>query len=107
MPASGGEPRDIYSFTEGRNRPITPAWSADGRYIYFSRLQLPEALWDLHRVPANGGAPQKIDLTMVQIRHLSAHPDGQRIAFSSQGTNPAESQVWVMENFLPKRAGDK
>jgi Tol biopolymer transport system component len=107
MPTSGGEPRDIYSFTEGRNRPITPAWSADGRYIYFSRLQLPEGLWDLYRVSADGGAPQKIDLTMAQIRHLSVHPDGQRIAFSSQGTNPAESQVWVMENFLPKPAGDK
>jgi Tol biopolymer transport system component len=106
MPTSGGEPRDIYSFTEARNRPITPAWSADGRYVYFSRLRLPEALWDLYRVSADGGEPQKIDLTMAQIRHLSAHPDG-RIAFSSQGTSPQESQVWVMENFLPKSAGDK
>ncbi len=102
MPTSGGEPREICSFTEPRNRPNTPAWSADGRYVYFSRLRLPEALWDLYRVAAEGGEPQKIDLTMARIRHLSAHPDGQRIAFSSQGTNPQESQVWVMENFLPK-----
>ncbi|MBN2408517.1 MAG: PD40 domain-containing protein [Candidatus Aminicenantes bacterium] len=107
MPTSGGEPRDIYSFTDARNRPINPAWSADGRYVYFSKLRLPEALWDLYRVSADGGEPQRIDLTMAQIRHLSAHPDGQRIAFSSQGTSPQESQVWVMENFLPKSAGDK
>jgi Tol biopolymer transport system component len=38
---------------------------------------------------------------MAQLRHYSLHPDGQRIAFSSTGTNPEQSQVWVMENFLP------
>lgn len=101
MPTSGGEPRDIYSFTEARNRPINPAWSADGRSVYFSKLRLPEALWDLYRVSADGGEPQKIDLTMAGLRHFSVHPDGQRMAFSSQGTNPEQSQVWVMENFLP------
>ncbi|MGB7294033.1 MAG: tetratricopeptide repeat protein [Candidatus Aminicenantales bacterium] len=101
MPTSGGEPRDIYSFTEARNRPINPAWSADGRSVYFSKLRLPEALWDLYRVSADGGEPQKIDLTMAGLRHFSVHPDGQRIAFSSMGANPEQSQVWVMENFLP------
>jgi hypothetical protein len=38
---------------------------------------------------------------MCQFRHLSVHPDGQRFAFSSLGANPEQSQVWVMENFLP------
>jgi Tol biopolymer transport system component len=103
MPTSGGEPRDIYSFTEGRNRPINPAWSADGRYVYFSKLRLPEALWDLYRVSADGEEPQKIDLTMAGLRHFSVHPDGQRLAFSSMGANPEQSQVWVMENFLPQK----
>jgi hypothetical protein len=38
---------------------------------------------------------------MVRIRYLSVHPDGQHMAFSSMGTNPELTQVWVMENFLP------
>lgn len=103
MPASGGDPREIYSFEQEGSSPVTPAWSADGRYIYFCKPQAPfsEALWDLYRVPADGGEAQKIDLTMARFRHFSVHPDGQRVAFSSMGENPAQSQVWVMENFLP------
>ena len=84
---------------------MTPAWSADGRYIYFSKRQKsPEDMWDLYRVSVDGGKAQKIDLSVGQFRHFSVHPDGQHIAFSSMGANPEQSQVWVMENFLP---GDK
>ena len=105
MPASGGEPREIYRFEQGGNYVITPAWSADGRYIYFSKLQKPQGqgnIWDLYRISAETGEAQKINLSMAQLRHYSVHPDGLLLAFSSMGTNPEQSQVWVMENFLPK-----
>lgn len=102
MPTSGGDPRDIFSFEQGGNFIITPAWSADGLYIYFFKKQdLLGNMWDLYRVSADGGEAQKINLSMARFRHFSVHPDGQRIAFSSMGTNPEQSQVWVMENFLP------
>ena len=108
MPASGGEPREIYSFEQEGNQIMTPAWSADGRYIYFPKLQKsPGAMMDLYRVSVDGGDAQKIDLTMGRFRHFSIHPDGQRIAFSSMGANPEQSQVWVMENFLPEGAARK
>jgi Tol biopolymer transport system component len=103
MPTSGGEPREICGFEQEGNHIITPAWSADGRYVYFSKLQkFPGDMWDLYRVSVEGGEAQKIDLAMARFRHLSVHPDGQHIAFSSMGANPGQSQVWVMENFLPK-----
>jgi Tol biopolymer transport system component len=99
---SGGAPREIYSYEQGGNFVITPAWSADGRYIYiFKKQDLLGNMWDLYRVSVDGGEAQKIDLSMARFRHFSVHPDGQRIAFSSMGTNPEQSQVWVMENFLP------
>jgi Tol biopolymer transport system component len=103
MPTSGGDLREIFSFEQEGSPVITPAWSADGRYIYFSKLQKPTsgAMMDLYRVSADGGDAQKIDLSMVRFRYMSVHPNGQRIAFSSMGTNPEQSQVWVMENFLP------
>jgi len=103
MPASGGDLREIYSFEQAGSPPNTPAWSADGRYIYFCKpqAQFSEALWDLYRVPADGGEAQKLDLTMASFRNFSFHPDGQRVAFSSMGENIAQAQVWVMENFLP------
>ena len=102
MPTSGGEPRELYSFEQQDYYTISPAWSADGRYIYFSRAQKSyEGLWDLYRVAVDGGEAQKLDVATHLFRHLTVHPDGQRIAFSSLGTNPEQSQVWVMENFLP------
>jgi Tol biopolymer transport system component len=102
MPTAGGDPREIYSYEQGGNFVITPAWSADGLYIYFFKKQdLLGNIWDLYRVSVDGGELQKIDLSMARFRHFSVHPDGQRIAFSSMGTNPEQSQVWVMENFLP------
>jgi len=33
---------------------------------------------------------------------LTVHPDGHRIAFSSPSEKPPQTQVWIMENFLPK-----
>lgn len=84
---------------------MTPTWSADGRYIYFSKLQKSPggmmAMMDLYRISVDGGEAQKIDLSMGRFRHFSVHPDGQHITFSSMGANPEQSQVWVMENFLP------
>ena len=44
---------------------------------------------------------------MAGFRHLSVHPDGQRVAFSSEGANYGQAQVWVMENFLPVDKANK
>ncbi len=58
--------------------------------------------WDgsleLWRVPAAGGPPEKLDLSMEQMRKIRFHPDGRRIAFEA-GSSGAE--IWVMEHFLP------
>jgi len=102
MPTSGGDPRELYSFEQEGGPVIAPTWSADGRFIYFSKLQKStEDICDLYRVSADGGEAQKIDLSMARFRYMNVHPDGQHFAFSSTGANPELSQVWVMENFLP------
>jgi Tol biopolymer transport system component len=101
MPTSGGAPREICGFEHMERRIITPAWSADGRYIYFSKLPSVTDLWEFYRISAEEGDALKLDLAMGGFRHLSVHPDGQRVAFSSDGPNYGQAQVWVMENFLP------
>jgi Tol biopolymer transport system component len=108
MPTSGGDPRELYSFEQEGGPVITPTWSADGRFIYFCKLQKStEDMCDLYRLSADGGEAQKIDLSMARFRYMSVHPDGQHFAFSSMGANPEQSQVWVMENFLPEGAARK
>ena len=102
MPAAGGEPRELYRFEEEETLgTLTLTWTADGKYILFTRKnpKKDDPEWELCRIPAEGGEPQKLGLEMNSIRSLSVHPDGRHIAFSTSTTRPGE--IWVMENFLP------
>jgi len=102
MPSSGGEPREVYRSEFESGTWIIPAWSLDGRFIYFPWPRNPkENIADLYRVSRDGGEAERIDLGMLFVRFLSVHPDGKRIAFWSPGEKPGQAQVWVMENFLP------
>ena len=50
------------------------------------------------RVPAEGGEPERLGLTVDQLMWLRLHPDGRHVGF---GTWQTKLEVWVMENFLP------
>jgi len=102
LPAKGGAARELVKLQEGEEMTLYPgtAWTPDGRYVLFTKANRKgrEFTMTLWSVPAQGGEPRKIDLTMPLLRDLRVHPDGQRIAFSA-GQN--KNEVWVMENFLP------
>lgn len=106
MSADGGEPRELFTWEQPYAQWGSIAWSADGKYILFSRHQREKKEWDLCRIPVNGGEPQNLGLTVTGwgIRHLSVHPDGRHIAWSAMTLNSGSTDpsVWVMENFLPK-----
>jgi len=106
IPTSGGEPRVLYSFEDMTNAVISPAWIAGGKYILFYRDatdSLEEESKELVRIPAEGGQLQELGLKMAEFRHFSVHPDGHHIVFHSRGTKMSWPEVWVMENFLPKK----
>ncbi|MBA7630908.1 Tol-Pal system protein TolB [subsurface metagenome] len=110
MPAAGGEPRELYTFVHNwNNRPIPITWTADGKYILFLREKSNKDApkWELCRISAEGGEPQKLGLEVTRSGFYSpsVHPDGQHIAFQSTTRAPAE--VWVMENFLPESTAGK
>jgi len=81
------------------------AWSADDKYVFYTRrVQTRESYkFEVWRVGADGGEPQKTGLEMPgAIDHISAHPDGEHIAFENMAPMSASpAEVWVMENFLP------
>jgi hypothetical protein len=84
-------------------------WTRDGRYIIAqaavqggvttSASPARSRIW---RVPAQGGTPLKLDLSVPNLDYFVLNPDNRRFAFSVNGGTKHE--VWVMENFLPPAA---
>ncbi len=102
MPPMGGEKIELHRYQQGGRWDISITWSPDGKYIYFSEDSDDDQTWELWRVPSKGGKAQKLGLKMRHFRHLSFHPDGRRLTFSSIPPKSNLPNVWVMENFLPK-----
>jgi len=104
LPVDGGKPIALHSFEKDRQvNYIDITWSPDGRYIYFSK-QRPKSggVWELWRIPSEGGEAQNLKLAMHRFSQLNIHPDGSRITFASSTMHENVGAVWVMENFLPK-----
>lgn len=76
--------------------------SHDGKMVYFlmGKQVNEDMIQELWRVNTEGGEPEKIDIPIQGIRHLSVHPSGEKIAFSAQ--LDGESEIWRMRNYLPQ-----
>jgi protease II len=74
-------------------------WTRNGRYIIAqARGTASSEIW---RVPAQGGTPLKLDISVPKMDDFSfaLHPDNRRFAFSVN--EESKSELWVLENFLP------
>jgi Tol biopolymer transport system component len=98
---NGGEPREIF-------RGLTQnfywlRWTRDGRYIIVrARGTASSEIW---RVPAQGGTPLKLDLSIPKMEFFALHPDNSHFALTVN--DGSKSELWVMENFLPKSTTEK
>ena len=109
VPAAGGEARELLRVGGENEVPFWggPWWTPDGRYIAFLKgvKGKTPGQWDLWRVPAEGGEPQRLGLTVGrQMGGLQPHPDGRRLATTDFKVN---LEIWVMENFLPPAKASK
>jgi len=93
----GGEPREVF---RGPARPdwyYGLGWTRDGRHIIVRERD--GASRNIWRVPAKGGTPLKLDLSLPTMDAFALHPDNRRFVFSvNEGS---KSELWVLENFLP------
>ncbi len=83
-------------------------WAPSGEHALFLKKRTafglgsePRSLW---RLPIKGGPAEEMDLSTKGLDHVSFHPDGRQIAFTS---GSVEVDVWVMENFLPDQQASK
>jgi Tol biopolymer transport system component/tRNA A-37 threonylcarbamoyl transferase component Bud32 len=72
--AGGGSPRRLTSDSASENH---PAWSHDGRYVYFSHG--PDGAKTIWRAPATGGSAEQVTRTRGGRPELS--PDGKTLYF--------------------------
>lgn len=102
LPIADGEAREVLRAQEPEWISV-PAWTPDSRHVMYARTIYSEKpKFELWRISAEGGEPQKLGLVMEGLEPygLSVHPDGKRIAFTA-GTEREE--VWVLKDFLPVR----
>jgi len=95
MSLNGGEPREIFRDSV-QNYGL--GWTRDGRYIIVRALDTASS--EIWRVPAQGGKPLKLDLSVPNMASFALHPDNRRFVFSVN--EESKSELWVMENFLQK-----
>jgi len=101
---NGGEPRELF---RGLAERYVLKWTRDGRYIIAQKAEWGSDATDpsgseIWRVPAQGGTPLKLDLSVPKMGSFALHPDNRRFAFSvNEGS---KEELWVLENFLPPAA---
>jgi Tol biopolymer transport system component len=81
-------------------------WAPDGRSLAFVGREATRPV--LLRMPASGGAPETDPLTSVITPDSSSFdlsPDGTRIV--TNGRNPMNRELWVLDNFLSTIANVK
>jgi len=102
LPTSGnGASKVLYRFEQWVGSAVWLAWTPDGRSIIFAKNDgSGSSLW---RISADGGDPQNLGITTTNpVSGICVHPDGKRLAFStSVAFDNWETELWVMENFLP------
>jgi len=97
--SEGGEPREI--FRSGSDFHTHPnyaglAWTPDGREILLVKASGIMGQTELWALPAQGGEPRPLGLSMKALGEPALNPDGRQIAFSA-GVNASE--VWALENL--------
>ena len=107
IPVTGGSSKKVCILDLDKYVIRELAWTPDGCFILFSSMDRSEDKCELMRVPAEGGEPEKLGVSMYNISYLSIHPDGRKIAFSAMGQTKKPAEIWVMENFLPKDKAQK
>jgi len=95
---AGGEPRELFRLEVAKGlNPLSLCWAPDSRYLLVQNEE--GQAW---RIPASGGEARKLAIPVKGLRLLRVHPDGKRVAMSVEEPG---SEIWVLENFLPRTAG--
>lgn len=99
----GSSPRELLRLPQGeffQDNVTDLIWSPDDRFIYFVTYRDRYSDYELWRIPSAGGKPVSTGIKLPDIKQLTIHPDGNRIAFNSVRWS---YEAWAIENLLARR----
>jgi len=99
----GSSPRELLRLPQGESFQANVTdliWSPDDRYIYYVTWRDHYSDYELWQIPVAGGKPVSTGIKMPDIKQLTIHPDGNRIAFTSVRWN---YEGWAIDNLLARR----
>jgi Tol biopolymer transport system component len=99
LPASGGEPREIYRGQIIRGGGFFLAITPDGHYVVVASFAPPASVW---RFSMDGGEPVKL-LEGESPRSFRLSPDGRRIAYWDWPDQDGATELWVIEGLTSSR----
>jgi Tol biopolymer transport system component len=98
IPLNGGEPKEICS---GLAQNYRLKWTGDGRNIIARAISNydnePSKIW---RIPVQGGNAIQLGISVPDMISFALSPDNKNFVYSV--SEESKSELWVMENFLPK-----
>ncbi len=98
IPLIGGEPKVLCN---GLAQYYRLKWTGDGRNIIARAISdydnEPSKIW---RIPVQDGNPLKLDISVPKMISFALSPDNKNFVYSV--SEKSKSELWVMENFLPK-----
>ena len=82
--------------TCARGNHTQPAWSPDGRHVYYRHQPAPDAPWSIWRVAADDPADKACLLhdRKTSFKHPSVSPDGRWLAWFSDHGSPGNFHLW-------------
>jgi Tol biopolymer transport system component len=93
----GGQPRELVRIPGSGAFAHALAWSADGRFLFFTRNRGEKR--ELWRIAVETGKSEKLGISMEGLSEVRPHPDGRQIAFAA---GQFRAEIWTMENLLPE-----
>jgi len=98
IPLNGGDSKVLCS---GLAQNYRICWAGDGHNIIARAVSNydnePSKIW---RIPVLGGNPLQLDISVPNMISFALHPDNRHFVYSVR--EESKSELWVMENFLPK-----
>jgi Tol biopolymer transport system component len=99
LPLDGGKPRVLAEFTPMRMY-VGLEWTPDGESVLFAKAGPNDQSVDLWRVNVRTGAQSPVGSYPGEgLGAIRISPDGRQMSYMYGGTT---SEIWALENFLPK-----